>query len=312
VVLNEAVLSVHTKETQTALSIARAGLRMYMGKQMGVEHDDIITYPLEGGDAVVTARRVAEVDGHETLYLLSSEGVYADPTFEGSPARRTVYQYVKKRGVVLDHMAALTQATGGVRLRSGTNTYGDDGASSGDCEQPQANLMSVLMGSGSLEIDKGANLNGTSESLTVGSKQAVLDSLNLDWDLITNPSFAVDYEDELPDYGTLPYDSFPTVRFNGSLTLDKNDEGWGLLIVKQTLTVEDGWWWDGMVLAGHLVTPNNQIWITGLAVAGLDGLGGYTDIRDKTEIKYHRCYAYKAGEKLSHFVPVGGTWWEGM
>jgi hypothetical protein len=116
VVLNEAVLSVHTKETQTALSIARAGLRMYMGKQMGVEHDDIITYPLEGGDAVVTARRVAEVDGHETLYLLSSEGVYADPTFEGSPARRTVYQYVKKRGVVLDHMAALTQATGGIPI----------------------------------------------------------------------------------------------------------------------------------------------------------------------------------------------------
>ena len=57
VVLNEAVLSVHAKETQTALSIARAGLRFYMGDQIGV-HEDTVTYSLDGGDAVVTARLV--------------------------------------------------------------------------------------------------------------------------------------------------------------------------------------------------------------------------------------------------------------
>ena len=92
VVLNESVLSVHGKETQTALSIARAGLRSYMSKQLGV-HDTIVTYSIEGGDAVVTARLVAEVDGHESLYLISSEGVYTDPAFKGSAARRTVHQY---------------------------------------------------------------------------------------------------------------------------------------------------------------------------------------------------------------------------
>ncbi len=39
VVLNEAVLAVHAKETQSALSIARAGLQWYVGNQIGV-HDD--------------------------------------------------------------------------------------------------------------------------------------------------------------------------------------------------------------------------------------------------------------------------------
>ena len=102
VVLNEALLSVQAKETQTALSIARAGLRSYIGKQIGV-HEDTVTYSIEGGDAVVTARLVAEVDDYETLYLLKSEGVYTDPTFTGSAARRTVYQWAVKREVVLDH-----------------------------------------------------------------------------------------------------------------------------------------------------------------------------------------------------------------
>ncbi len=92
IVFNEALLSVHAKETQTALSIARAGLRSYIGKQIGV-HEDTVTYSIEGGDAVVTARLVAEIDDFETLYLLRSEGVYTDPTFTGSAARRTVYQY---------------------------------------------------------------------------------------------------------------------------------------------------------------------------------------------------------------------------
>ena len=58
IVFNEALLSVHAKETQTALSIARAGLRSYIGKQIGV-HQDIVTYSINGGDAVVTARLVA-------------------------------------------------------------------------------------------------------------------------------------------------------------------------------------------------------------------------------------------------------------
>ena len=46
---------------------------------------------IEGEDAVVTARLVAEIDDFETLYLLRSEGVYTDPTFTGSVAHRTVY-----------------------------------------------------------------------------------------------------------------------------------------------------------------------------------------------------------------------------
>ena len=136
VVLNEALLSVHAKETQTSLSIARAGLRWYTGQQIGV-HDDTITYSMEGGDAVVTARLVSKISDYETLYLLGSEGVYTDQTFTGSAARRTVYQYAIKREAALDHMAALVQVSGPVRLHNGTSTFGVDQALADDCEQSQ-------------------------------------------------------------------------------------------------------------------------------------------------------------------------------
>jgi len=311
IVFSEALLSVHAKETQTALSIARAGLRFYMGKQIGV-HDDTVTYSMEGGDAVVTARLVAKVNNHETLYLLSSEGVYTDPTVIGSPARRIVHQYATKREVAVDHMAALTQATGDVRAHNGTLTTGIDQAASGDCEQTQTDIIGIVMGSGSLQIDGAPNVTGSSISLNVGSMATVLDSLNLDWDLLTNASFPVDYEGVLPDFGVLPADSFPVIRYNGNLTAGPSESGRGVLIVKNVLTVVTGWSWQGVILTGYFFPPNDPFLVEGVVVSGLDGLSGFTDIRRSSQILYNRCLAFQAARSLSHFESVGGTWWEEM
>ena len=311
IVVRESLLSVHAKETQSALSIARAGLRLYIGKQIGV-HEDTVTYSMEGGDAVVTARLVAKIDDFQTLYLLGSEGVYKDPTFTGSAARRTVYQYAVKREIALDHMAALTQASGNVRLHSGTSVLGNDQALSTDCEQSQTNMIGIMMGSGALVIDGGATVTGSQISRTVGSPSAALDSLGLDWDLLTDPDFPVDYDGVLPPLG-LPVDSFPVTRFPANLTVASGDNGRrGVLIVTGDLIVQNGWIWDGVVLAGYLNASNDPFLINGLVVSGLDGAGGFTDIRTSASIRYNRCYAFQAGKRLSHFKLVGSTWWEEM
>ncbi len=89
----------------------------------------------------------------ESLYLLRSEGVYTDPTFTGSAARRTVYQYAIKREIALDHMAALTQVTGDLFVRTNAHMDGDDGATVAACEQTSAMVIGVMMGSGSLTVE---------------------------------------------------------------------------------------------------------------------------------------------------------------
>jgi len=315
IVFNEALLSVHAKETQTALSIARAGLRSYIGKQIGV-HQDIVTYSIEGGDAVVTARLVAEIDDFQTLYLLQSEGVYTDPTFTGSAARRTVYQYAVKREVALDHLAAFTQVTGDVLVDNGADVDGNDAAGGGECEQTSVDIYAAMMGTGTLTIQSGNPLHGPDpEVLNVGSEAAVLDSLGIDWDLLTSTDFPVDYEDTWPSCA-LPADSFPVTRWNGTTAVNSGTCGRGVLIVDGTLQIYDEFSWDGIILARRILAAwwsgDVDYEINGLVVTGLNGAGNDTDYEDNQSIYYDRCMAFKAGKRLSHFQPMGSTWWEEM
>ena len=309
VVLSEALLSVHAKETQTALSIARAGLQSYMGKQIGV-HEDTVTYSIEGGDAVVTARLVSEINDFETLYLLGSEGVYTDPTFTGSAARRTVYQYAVKREVALEHVAAVTQASGNVYVDDNARLWGNDQASVADCEQTSGDLVAVLMGSGGLSIS-GSPLNGSADSVTYGSYAAVLDSLGINWSVLTSTDFPVDYQNTWPSCG-LPADSFTVTRWSGNLTVPSGACGRGVLIVGGRFTPGAAFTWNGVVLAGRITPDDDAFTINGLVVGGLDGLGSLTTYWANHYVYHNRCMAFKAGRRLSHFRPLGSTWWEEM
>ena len=311
VVLNEAQMATHAKETGRALSIARAGLQRYIANQIGV-HDDTVTYAIEDGDAVVTARLVTEIDDFESLYLLGSEGVYTDPTFSGSAARRTVYQWAKKREVAIDHFAAITHASGNIYLRTFSDVNGDDQASIGACEQVSTNSGGVLRGtSSSLILEGGDPIHGHPDSKSFGSYNAVLDSLGLDWSLLTDTGFPVDYENTWPSCG-LPSDSFTVTRFTGNLSAPSTACGRGVLIVTGNLTPGHNFYWDGIILAGYVVSTFNDFRIYGLLVGGMDNAGLQTDYNNDTWVRYDRCKAFKAGRRLSHFRPVGATWWESM
>ena len=266
VVFTEALLSVHAKETQTALSIARAGLRSYIGKQIGI-HEDTVTYSIEGGDAVVTARLVSEIDDFETLYLLGSEGVYTDPTFTGSAARRKVYQYAIKREVALNHVAMLTMVTGTLYVENNAHIDGNEEAGVG-CPQASVDITAVRMGTppGSVTIDSGDPIDGPNpEIVYLGSEAAALDAIGINWDVLTDPNFAVDYEDVWPSCA-LPVDSFTVTRFNGNLSSSPPCNRPGVLIVKGSFTGAAGLQWDGILLAGHIATTSNNWRIDGLLV----------------------------------------------
>ena len=310
VVLSEALLSIHAKETQTALSIARAGLRSYIGKQIGV-HEDTVTYSIEGGDAVVTARLVSEIDDFETLYLLGSEGVYTDPTFTGSPAHRTVYQYAVKREVALDHVAMMTQVTGDLYTRTNAHVDGNDGAGGLECEQTSVDLTALMMGSGSWPKEGGDPIDGPDPEVIYVGSAAALDAIGFDWNVLTDTDFPVDYEDTWPSCA-LPADSFTVTRWNGNLSTPGSVCGQGVLIVTGNFLAAQGFQWNGILLAGYIVDTTNDYRIDGLVVGGLDGNGTATAFRNDTHIDYHRCNAFQAGKRLSHFEPVGSTWWEEM
>ena len=77
-------MAVQSTEGQTALGLARAGLQRFMAEQVGV-FADTVTYSLNGGDAIVVARKVSDVDDYSSVFLVSSEGVYSDPVSAQMP-----------------------------------------------------------------------------------------------------------------------------------------------------------------------------------------------------------------------------------
>ncbi len=101
-------------------------------------------------------------------------------------------------------------------------------------------------------------------------------------------------------------------RFNGNLNTPAAPCGRGVLIVTGNFLGAEGFQWEGILLAGYIVNTFNDYRIDGLVVGGLDGMGTATAFNNDTHIDYHRCNAFDAGKRLSHFEPVGGTWWEEM
>ena len=146
--------------------------------------------------------------------------------------------------------------------------------------------------------------------ITVGSA-AALAAIGIDWAVLTDPAFPVDYENTWPSCA-LPADSFTVTRFNGNLSTPASVCGQGVLIVTGNFLAAGGFQWNGILLAGYIVDTTNDYRIDGLVVGGLDGNGTATALRNDTHIDYHRCYAFDAGKRLSHFEAVGSTWWEEM
>lgn len=306
-------LSTQAQEGQRALSIARAGLQRYIGDQIGTPADTA-TYAINGGDAVVTSRWVAAISDNEALYVISSEGVYLDPRSSGAAARRTVHQYAKRRAAALDFDAALTMASGSVIVQNGGEVVGRDQAGAGACSQSSADIAGLVFGTGVASWN-GSDLQGNPDTVRVGSYQAVLNSLGLSWDVLTDPSFTPDFENTWP-LSSVPADSFPVVRFTGDVDAWGFFSGRGVLIVQGALKPMWGFTWDGIVLVEKL-TPLTSGWsfqkrysLQGVVVAGLDDLGSTLTVTNPASIEYDRCHAFNAGNSIAYFRPIDEAWWE--
>ena len=167
---------------------------------------------------MITARLVSEIDDFETLYLLGSQGVYTDPTFTGSAAQRTVYQYAIKREVAMNHVAMMTQVTGDLYVEDDAHIDGNEEAGAG-CPQASVDITALIMGSGSVTVQAGDDpIDGPNpEIVFLGTSAAALNAIGIDWAVLTDPAFPVDYENTWPSCA-LPVDSFTVTRFNGNLS----------------------------------------------------------------------------------------------
>lgn len=314
VVRTEAAMSLTAGQGSQALSAAAAGLERFIAEQrdtLPVER----TYTFGRARAVVTPRLIYDGPFPVQRYLLRSEGAYTDARIAGNAARRTVFQVVDHQRSPVEVRGALMSPSDHIDIEySPTTISGHDIATSGECAEAPAPSIAGVVGANTIHIRDGASVSGSVESISYGSVQAAGDSIGIDWDVVTDASFPVQHVDTWPDFGSIPSDSFPAIRWTGNFDADPSRSGRGLLIINEDLRFHDDFVWDGIILANDMLdtTSNEDFVVRGLVAVGLDEVGEDFDYRGGGEIYYHSCNVLRAGKSLAHLEPVERTWWEGF
>ena len=106
VVNTEFSMARYSQQGAEAETVARAGLHRFVAEQLGVVGDSV-SYAIGNGVALITTRKVAEIDSLDHVYYVRSEGTVTDVLQPGTPARRVVGAYAHYRRRPLKHWGAL-------------------------------------------------------------------------------------------------------------------------------------------------------------------------------------------------------------
>jgi len=293
-----------------AETVARAGLHRFVAEQLGVVGDSV-GYAIGNGVALVTSRKIAELDSLNHVYYIRSEGTVIDVLAPGSPARRVVGAYAYHRKRPLKHLGAMVVAAEGGWSQGGSaEVDGRDHNSSSDCPGGGAPPIPGIIARVSAGSLSGGDLAGAPPGVTwSGGFSQIYDSVAVRWDILTDPNFPVDFDGVVPNYAGLPADSFPVVRVSGYFNPGSSWSGRGLLIVDGELDAASSFVWNGIVLAGA-VDDIHEGHIRGMLVAGLDGPNPSSDVYWQGTLHYYSCYVYAANESLSYLELIENTEFE--
>lgn len=306
-------LSTQGKEGDLAFAVADAGLERYVGEHIGRPVDSV-TYAIGAGTATIRVRKLLEVDSATDLYLLRSVGEVTDARWSDSPARRTVGQHALLHRAPVGIHAALLTTVGNVRVRAGGRIDGEDDASSSDCSAGGLYDLPGIMNTGTYSDQGGGDVDGSPDHVRIQPAAAVIDSARVRWDVLESSSFPVPHDGSPPDWAGVAADSFPVVRATADLSAGSAWAGQGVLIVPGALSIQSGFEWKGIILAGevsNLGSGGGSPRIDGIVVGGLDGQGGSFEMRG-TRLRYDSCHALAANASLAYFEPVPGTWHDGL
>ena len=307
IVSSEFSLAKHSSDGAEALTVARAGLERFIAEQIGVVGDSV-SYALGNGVALVTSRKLFAQDSVTDMYYIRAEGTVADIFAPNSPARRVVGAYAIHRRRPLAHHATVMISTDLIDVDNGGEIDGIDRDTSGDCQGGGAADITGAIARVNVTADDSDDLEGTPEFETwPGGYTEMLDSIGLRWDVLSDPNFPVEFENTLPNFASLPADSFPIIRYTGWVFA--NFSGRGVLIIDGMFDPGPSFDWDGIVLAAD-VDDIIQGHLDGLLVGGLDGPNTYSTIDYRTESHYHSCDVYAANETLSYLELIENTVFE--
>ena len=198
VVSSEFQMSKYDAQGAEALTVARAGLERFVAEQIGVVGDSV-SYALGDGVALVTTRKLFAADSVTDYYYIRAEGTVADIFSPNTPARRIVGAYAIHRKRPLAHHAAVMIAATRIDVANGGQARGIDQNSSGDCQGGGASDITGAIATTTVTEASGSDVEGSPQWETwSGGWSAMLDSIGLRWDVLSDPNFPVEFQNTLP------------------------------------------------------------------------------------------------------------------
>ena len=305
-VTSEYRMSDHVKEGAEVISVGHGGMQRFLADQTGVVGDSVV-YVIGLGIAIVTSRKLMEVDSLNHLYYLRSEGTLNDIRTPGAPvARRVVGAFAWHRLNPLAHHAAVIISANEIHAKDGGKIDGRDQSSSTDCSG--GGTAGITGGIAKDAVMGDVDGNPNEETWPWGFVD-MPDSLGLRWDILEDPSFDFEFDGSPPNFSSLPADSFPLVRYQGNLAPGSSWSGRGVLVVTGRFDPGPSFYWRGIVLTGS-TDDILQGRIDGMLLGGLDGPNPESHVDLLMQVRYNACHVYAAGQALSYLELVDNTIFE--
>jgi hypothetical protein len=270
----------------------------------------------------VTSVQLTQLQGDRVMYRVTSTATYVP--VPGDTARRSVSRVAIYSDGTIVVPASFTSAAGFLKNGDAGIISGQDWASAGDpnCPgSPKPPVAGVKVPPSGYTQNGGTPVPDGDPPIDDGQTgQEMLESMGLDWDAVVNgglisPDYTVP-PDTWPNFASLPADEWPVIYVTGSASVSPSNSGRGTLIVRDNLTMNGSFNWDGAVLVGGYITSNGYQTVEGATVAGLNILLGEnpasTDIGNGNKVfKYHSCKLKRAtNAAFGGLSPVPGTWSE--
>lgn len=249
--------------------LADAGLADFLAGEL--PGGDTLGFRYPGGGARVWAEGLVRLDEHRRLYRLVSRGVAETP--RGRPVEREVSTVALEWSQTLASLPEAAFVTlDGLRVDGGSIVSGDDA-----CTGETAVGLYAAAGV-PVEGDRAA-LRGRPPLAEGGTARSELSAARLAWRglesgelLSADAGIAGGRRDAEPDERAAGY---AVVRLDGpSALLGPAGAGAGVIIAAGDLLLEEGFRWDGVILAGGAVRAQGAVSVGGVVASGLDlGIG---------------------------------------
>lgn len=304
VVWSEHELSRYSTQGAEALTVARAGLERFVAEQIGVV-PDTTEYALGNGEAVVTARKLYDLDPLTHVYYVRSEATVEDVRLSATPARRVAGAYAIHHRRPVPLLGTVIVSADNLDVNGTGEVRGWDHSAPGECAGAVASTLPGAIARLGVTETAPSDIQGSPEiDLWSGGWSDIAAAIDIRWDVLTDPEFPVDAVNSLPNFGAIPADSFPVIRYTG--TVNMTFTGRGALIVDGTFDPGPGFSWDGIIIAEQ-IDDVVAGYIDGLLIVGFEGPNGASTIDFRLDVNYHSCAVNGANESLSYMELMPNT-----